>query len=329
MSRALLLISLCMLQCSILTAGSFKTRLSAEGGIYHSSSRLISQEYLLSRLDLSANYTFVKPRLKFNMSSRLRPEMYLSSSQNLSTKFDVATALQFQPAKRFSTQIGLSYQSEQLAEASAGIRVYELGTRLAWRMSSRFISSVQIKAIGSEFELASSTEIDALNLAMFLEQRFRRSIKLSYAFHIGSYRARDPILSLQSWRLGPQLGLSYRKSFSLDLTYRLLALRLQDKLENGVEHYFQLVAGKIVTSKWSIFLLAEGYFRDFSDTIALTDAFLFLPSETENRFHIKLERDISDKTSFYIKSGYQRSDLLLRDVRFAGLQAVIGITYRH
>jgi len=328
MSRAILFISLCMLQCSILTAGSIKTRLSAEGGIYHSSSRLLSQEYLLSRLDLSAKYTLVKPLLRFNISSRLRPELFLSSSQNLSTKFDVATALQFQPAKRISTQIGLSYQSEQLAEGSAGIRVYEIGTRLAWRISSRFISSVQVKAIGSEFELTSSTEINALNLAMFLEQRFRRNTKLSYAFQIGSYRAQDPVLSLQSWRLGPQLGLSYRKAFSLDLTYRVLALRLQDNSENGIEHYFQLVAGKIVTSKWSIFLLAEGYFRDFSDTIALTDALLFLPSETENRFHIKLERDVSDKTSFYMKSGYQRSDLLLRDVRFAGLQAVIGITHK-
>ena len=88
MFRAVSLILLCTCLCSYSSAVSLKTRLAAEGGIYHSSSRLISQEFLLSRLDISAKYTIANPRLKLNVSSRLRPEIYLASGQSLSTTFD-------------------------------------------------------------------------------------------------------------------------------------------------------------------------------------------------------------------------------------------------
>ena len=65
------------------------------------------------------------------------------------------------------------------------------------------------------------------------------------------------------WRLGPEIGCSYLKRFTTNITYRFLQTMPELVGFPFYEHHVQFLFGRMIGSDWSIFFLTDYYFRHF------------------------------------------------------------------
>lgn len=91
------------------------------------------------------------------------------------------------------------------------------------------------------------------------------------------------------------------------------------------EHWIRILFGKILPGNWSIFFLLDYFFRNYSIPEDTDASLLYAPLNTENQFHLKLERELNSHTDIYLKIGYLNQNLLYNDLAFSGWQATAGL----
>ncbi|GEM_PF-4015987 len=140
----------------------------------------------------------------------------------------------------------------------------------------------------------------------------------------------DSVAALRNsgWRLGPEIMLSYKKQFLATVQYHWLwhHSRLTGRLSS--EHWVRAVFGKIIKRHWSVFLLADYYFRSFHLKANANTNVVYAPFNTQNRVHIKLERDLSASMALYLTLGYLNENLLLEQIEFSGWRSMAGLRWR-
>lgn len=314
---------------SITLSGSdFKTRLIAETGVYHNSGQLSNQEFLVTQLDLKSSYKLLRRGYGLQADVRWQPQFYFSEVQELANRINMGLVFRKVLPFKFSGQTNLRVQRDDVGSNPFSFQSAEAGLNLNWQFSKRFAPSLSFTYLNSDYRFISQTDISAFRLGFDFAQLVKPGFKLRYGLQYQTYESSASGELQKSLRYGPQLKLSLRRSYSFDLTYRLLRLDIDGFQSSGLENYFRLVIGKLFAESWSVFIFSEGYSRSIDVQTEDNQTALFLPSESENRFYIKLERELSRRMALHLKSGYQRNDLLLSNVRFAGLQAVVGFSYK-
>ncbi|MEW6194942.1 MAG: hypothetical protein AB1521_07300 [Bacteroidota bacterium] len=136
-------------------------------------------------------------------------------------------------------------------------------------------------------------------------------------------RAKEKITG---YRVGPEIELYYLKDFVINGQYRLLQ-HISDRTEYpSFEHSVRLVAGKLIESGFSIFLLVDYCLRDIKrKEVDEQISILYSPFNLENQISLKIGYDLSDTIELYIKGSYFRNDLVYKDYLFEGGNLLFGI----
>lgn len=133
----------------------------------------------------------------------------------------------------------------------------------------------------------------------------------------------------EGWRTGPQINIKYIKNFLISSSYRVL-LHFSNAVENtSYEHQVTLIAGKILFEKYSIFALADFYFRDFRlKSSAQLNDLIYNPINQENKYSLKLAYELSNSTEIFIRSGYSRENVDSFTNNIAGWTFTLGFTVK-
>jgi hypothetical protein len=117
------------------------------------------------------------------------------------------------------------------------------------------------------------------------------------------------------------------KDFVINFDYRFLIHNSQYTSYPSIENWLRLVAGKILSEKWSAFVLTDYYFRNFRTKGIAADnqGLLYTSTNFENRIYLKLGYDIADNIELYIKSGYFDENISVDKYSFEGLDISLGI----
>jgi len=311
-----------------LSASDFKTRLIAETGVYHNSGQLTNQEFLVTQMDWKASYSHLRRGYGLQGNIRWQPQFYFSDVQELANRIHAGLIYRKVLPYKLSGQANLRLQRDDVGSNPFSFQSAEAGLNLNWQRSRKLAPSILFSYLNGSYRFFSQTDITAIRLGLNISQLIKPGIKLQYGLHFQTYESSNGVEIQNSLRYGPQLKFSLRRSYSFDIIYRFLRLDIDKFDSDGSENYFRVVIGKLFADSWSLFIFAEGHSRTIDIQDDINQAALFLPSESENRFYVKLEREFSRKMAVHLKSGYQRNDLLLSNVRFAGLQAVVGLRYK-
>lgn len=326
---------LCLLSFPGWGQGKMAYKLSAEGGLSHSSfGQLATQQYLLARLNGQLRYHFNGERSAWALQGSLRPDLYLAETVPSSVILQLKGEYQ-QQRRRYGWDVFFENQRQRLRFSGAGIDldIFQLGARGNW-----FFRKGQILTLGlgynyRDFTAAVDNQLDALVLSLRWSGQLGDGLRgyggfYGENFRIRSLRRRADVAGREEnrgWRYGPEIGLEHRKALLLSGSYRLLLHQSELTDTNALEHRVRLLFGKILSADWSLFALFDYYFRNQSYE-ALADAFLFYtPVDTENRFYLKLERDMGTRTDVYVKIGYLSEDFTQESLNYAGWQGTVGI----
>ena len=98
-------------------------------------------------------------------------------------------------------------------------------------------------------------------------------------------------------KVGPVISLNYLKIYILRLQYRYLFFPDQA----GHEQNLRLLAGRIISNRWTVFFLMDYYFRSAQSSLPVR-------LNAENRIYIKCGYTLSEHVEAYIKTGYFRDE---------------------
>lgn len=161
-------------------------------------------------------------------------------------------------------------------------------------------------------------------------------LRAGYGFYVERFTIQGETITdfvktkenIPGYRLGPELEIYYLKDFVINGQYRLL-LHISDKVNSpSYEHSIRMIAGKLMSNGFSVFLLADYCLRDIKrkdndEQIKI----LYSPFNLENQISLKVGYDLSDKIELYIKGSYFRNDLVYKDYTFEGGNLLVGIGY--
>lgn len=136
------------------------------------------------------------------------------------------------------------------------------------------------------------------------------------------------VMRNSGWRVGPEVMLSYKKHFLATVQYHWLWHHSRFTRRLSGEHWLRAVFGKIIRRRWSVFLLADYYFRSFHLKDTANANVVYAPFNTQNRVHIKLERDLTAEMAIYVTLGYLNENLLLGQLEFSGWRSMAGLSWR-
>jgi hypothetical protein len=133
------------------------------------------------------------------------------------------------------------------------------------------------------------------------------------------------------WRFGPQTGFYYLKDAIVNFDYRFL-MHISDLTNNfSYEQWIRLVAGKLLSDKWSAFFLADFYFRKFKlNELAENNLnLLYNSSNLDNHIYLKIGYDLLDHLEIDIRTGYFREILVNNKYLYSGWNTILGIEFEN
>lgn len=129
------------------------------------------------------------------------------------------------------------------------------------------------------------------------------------------------------YRIGPALSFNYTKDFILRINYRYLYQNTKIFSRKSTEHKFRFVAGKLLNKFWSLFVLVD-YTQpvyDFKLDEYNDKNLLYISTNYENNYYLKLARKLSENISVYTKMGYFNESIKYLGYDFKGWNCLLGV----
>jgi hypothetical protein len=306
-------------------------RLNLEGGYYNSSStNFENQKDLTGRADGEINYQLKGEDQAASIKIRARPELY-GLRNNLKILKLVANGNYYSTGKNLSWGFSLTGQRNTYNGENINFN-YKNANILFESLFKINKDFSMLTNLGYGYQKVSNNldqgmDIFLINIEAL--QRLFNNTKLGYGIYLerfllsGKYLLSD--ISNKGWQAGPQLTLDYLKSFIINFDYRFLFHFSEITKSPSYEHWIRLVAGKLISEDWSVFFLADYYFRKYTITKQLSNPYIYLyaPTNEDNRIYLKFAYGISDISEIYIKTGYFKENLF-NNYSFAGWNVLLG-----
>jgi hypothetical protein len=126
------------------------------------------------------------------------------------------------------------------------------------------------------------------------------------------------------WRYGPEISMDLHSKSVLSAVYRFLFHQSDITKQPSYEHQVRVLFGKLLSDRWAIFFLVEYYFNKFTLIDETNTNLLYSPVDNENVINLKLDYDINQNVSFYLKTGYMKENLIYSGFSTQGWQSVLG-----
>ncbi len=127
------------------------------------------------------------------------------------------------------------------------------------------------------------------------------------------------------WRYGPEISIDFRSKSVLSAVYRFLLHQSDITKQPSYEHQVRVLFGKLLSDRWAIFFLIDYYFNKFTFIDETNLNLLYSPVDNESVINLKLDYDINQNVSLYMKTGYMKENLLYSGFSTQGWQSILGI----
>lgn len=323
---------------AVLNGGELSYKISGEGGGARTAFDLFTpQRFALGRFFGQLRYQEKNRSYDWMLQGNFRPELYLSTTTTAILTLNLK--MQFlKKGRHFHWQFFFENKQQylRLSENNFGIDVIQIGGQGIWPLRPGNILTLTTGYHARDFSGSFDNQIDALNAVL----QWRKSIKGATRLLTGFYGETFDISSItnltqfgsrdnnQGFRFGPEIGLMHKRNYVFNGIYRFLLHRSDITDSDAHEHHIRLLAGKLISRDWSLFFLLDYYIRDLSLENQENINLLYTPIDTENRFYIKLERELDTRSTLFFRIDYLNEDLARQGVNYSGWQGTIGLSFR-
>ncbi|MCL5029619.1 MAG: hypothetical protein M1480_11470 [Bacteroidetes bacterium] len=314
-----------------------KFKANVESGYYNSAgSSIIEQNELFTSLDGQIGYKYDGENRNANFNLRLRPEFYGFNNQMQTIKFRVDGAYT-QNEDGFNWGVRLNRQRYSFGGNNIDL-VFD-SFNLIFDSDLFFITDnpISINA-GYGYQNISNDTQQNLDNYFFdgrIYQILSQFTKIGAGIYIEKFSVSGnsifPYQDFQNknngWRFGPQLNFNYLKDAIINLDYRFMFHSSELTNNPSYEQWVRLVAGKLLSEKWSAFILVDFYFRNFNlNQIGENNLnLLYTPMDFENRIYLKLGYELNEIFGLYIRTGYFKENLVNDKFSYSGWNVLLGI----
>ncbi len=318
-----------------LAAGEMRWKIGNEAGYYRASDYFSqNRNQIMDRLFGAVRYRASVQNNFWNLRAWLKPEFYGFNDGITSLKILAdGQFIQTHPWGNLAFSTGIQNNSYHGSNPDIGFNIFRLSGGINWKYKSGWLASFSGGYAYRDISNNTHNSLDALTAEAKLLRisspffnmgggLYAENFRLKYA---GSFVLGLPQKLNRGWRAGPEISLEYQHRAALNIIYRTL-LHSSDFTGSGsYEQWLRVVAGKIISRNWSLFLLIDYYFShlDYEKQSASYAGDTWL--NNENLVHLKLEHDVGSDVDLYLKIGYLREDLLTGERSLTGWQSLLGI----
>ncbi|MFA8341577.1 MAG: hypothetical protein ACEPO8_01280 [Rhodothermaceae bacterium] len=311
--------------------GQSKYKLNFESGyLYSDIENNNSEEALLTKLELRYSYKYKRINTKFKIQPGFTSSEFSPKALKLKGEFSYQTN-----EEKFNYGFNTFYQLNNYYENKTyQLSIMSFNTMLSLMVSKRSDVSLHLSYYKQKSEFMASQDVDrissSLNLSYFANRNFQFNYGMFYErffidsesnFLIGERNQNN------GYRVGPIISINYTKNFIARLKYRYLYQKTEVFNEASIEHSVRLVTGKLLSDKWSLFVLIDYTQPVYNFELqSYTDKnLLYVSTNYENNYYLKLARKLGKKFSIYTKVGYFNESIKYLGYDFKGWNCLLGI----
>ena len=229
----------------------------------------------------------------------------------------------------------ISYQRNNYYETNVhNLNIASLNLSSSFIIGKKFSIDSRFSYNTQKTEFYEAQHIKRLNLTLSGSYYYN-----SYThFNIGVYGERFFIESESNkligfrnendgYRLGPVVSLNYSRSFIIRINYRCLYQKTEIFDKASSEHNLRLVTGVLLNKNWSLFALID-YTQpvyDFELKSYNDKNLLYISSNYENNYYLKLAYRLNKNISLYTRTGYFNESIKYLSYDFKGWNCMLGI----
>ena len=332
-SKSLLLVFLIMIFYSKINLAQLSLRLNLEGGYYRSTSTSAvesGQKDATARIDGEVGYKYKDDNRFYSFKLRARPEVYGLQNNLKIFKLKAAGNYYF-TGNNITYGFNLNGQRNNYGGRDIDLTFQDFifAFESLLTLDNNFSASANL---GYGYQKVSENINQKMDL-LFLDTEIFQDVFSNARLGYGVYSERFVLngvykedgVNNKGWRVGPHISLNYLKAFLANFDYRFLFHISEITKSPSYEHWIRLVAGKLFSENWSVFILTDYYFRKYTISKVLNNPYisLYTPINEDNRIYLKVAYSLSDIFETYIKTGYFRENLF-NNYSFAGWNLVAG-----
>ncbi len=309
---------------------------SVESGYYRAEgTQSVEQNDLYTGLDGQLGYNYKNEKRKASIKLRIRPEFYGLNSQ-LNTLKLRGDASYYQNEKSFTWGINLADQKYNIKSSNFNLvyNTFILSGNVESYLNENLPISFTLGYGYQDIGYSGQQNLDLFFGDMKLFQTMDKNFNLGYGMYLEKFsitgRSLFPFVDSvtnNGWRFGPEISLNYLGGEVINLEYRFLFHNSKYTDSPSIEHWIRLIAGKLITSRFSAFVLIDYYIRNFKygPNAENYSYLLYTTMNFDNRIFLKLSYEINNNVELYVRSGYFKENLYSNKYNFDGWNALIGI----
>ena len=308
-----------------------KFKLSLESGYLNTDIEKAQKvNEILSRIDLKLQYRFKS----FSTKVKVQPGFLGSLFKTKSLKYkgeinyiDRTTTINY--------GAGISFQRNNYYESNThklNIASFNLFGNFILQEKLSFDTRINYNV--QETEFYDTQILKRLNASLSLSYYYDRYTHLNvgiygekFFIHSESNASFGSRNKNNGYRVGPIFSMNYSRAFIFRLSYKYLYQETEVFDEASSEHNLRLVTGVLLNKYWSLFALVD-YTQpvyDFELKNYNDKNLLYISSNYENNYYLKLAYKVSKKFSVYTKAGYFNESIKYLNYDFKGWNCMLGV----
>jgi hypothetical protein len=214
--------------------------------------------------------------------------------------------------------------------------IFKLNSNLLWFYKRKTFFQISANYFYRDLNNGFSNSLDAVTLISKIYYSFSPFGKIGAGAYTEKFKIKSDITTFfrfgaaqnSGWRFGPEVSFNYSRHFVVNINYHFLFHKSDLEQDPDNEQWIQLLLGKLLSSRWSIFFLADYYFRHFPEQPDFDNQLIYLPIDNENNFYLKLEYDITKETALFFNFGFSKENLVYQNLNLSGFRGTAGMEFR-
>ena len=309
--------------------------MKGEAGYYHASgSSFLKQTDLISQFQGLIKYKQNQNNHNWLFELKTRPEFY--GLRNNITIFKLSGKGQYQQQfSKFHLSFTLSSQKNFYLDNNLDLNfsIFKLNSNLLWFYKRRTFFQLSANYFYRDLNNGFSNSLDAVTLIGKIYYSFSPFGKISIGAYTEKFKIDSDITTFfqfgadqnNGWRFGPEVSFNYSRHFVVNFNYHFLFHESDLDQDPDNEQWIQLLLGKLLSPRWSIFFLADYYFRHFSTQPDFNNQLIYLPIDNENNFYLKLAFDVKKETTLFLNLGFSKENLVYQNLNLSGFKGTVGV----
>ena len=308
--------------------GQVQFKLAAEGGLHQFQEE---QSNFIARLSGSVKYNHLFSRQFLRLQGRFSPEIIDTKNSVSSYKFSgrIETG-RHEKSYGWDGYLRLkNYYYNLDTNENIYFTIANFGLS-AYRQGRSFYNYLgRVNYIYRDMNTQPANRLDAYRFAGGIFLKAYKLVNFQFLLEAERFRIEARGLDKQNkgYRIGPEINISHQSTLLIRGTLKYLWHDSDLHKRSGNELQSQLIIGKFLTPKWSLFAYLDYRIVDIPGE-KIPEELLYASINNENWYYLKLEFEPVRKFTVYAKAGYFRDLLEENRNSLSGIQGLIGISWK-